>query len=354
MGERGGVNLYVYCANDPVNAYDPLGLSQWFVGGCPQCGHGTGPADPHGGNCVFNSTGGGSHGTALAAGAMDEICPGTALWDNPIFQYMLCTGRLGFKNAMGTLFANVSNLFRSRAQSEKQAPGSGEGSGCFVAGTIVKTESGDKPIEEVEEGECVWTYDTETRQWQLCEVAQTMRHEYAGDVITIAVAGEEIEASGNHPLWVVSGDELDRRPAPKDVYEHEKLLTPNGRWVEARDLRAGDALLLISGPAVVESVAQDLRAAEVFNFHVDGLHTYAVSRVGAMVHNKPMRRKPGKFGQFKGRDALRAENRMARDAAKAAKLTKDQQRILHDTISGQGLSYQKILEAAKEIEKGNF
>jgi len=67
---------------------------------------------------------------------------------------------------------------------------------------------------------------------------------------------------------------------------------------------------------------------------------------------KRLQRKPGKLGQFKGSDALRAENKLARDAAKAAKLTKDQQRQLHDAISGEGLTYQQILQRALDISRG--
>jgi RHS repeat-associated protein len=66
------------------------------------------------------------------------------------------------------------------------------------------------------------------------------------------------------------------------------------------------------------------------------------------------RMKPGKLGQFKGADALRAENRMPRDAAREAGLNKDQQKILHMQISGQGYSYQEILEKARQIKSGNW
>jgi RHS repeat-associated protein len=64
------------------------------------------------------------------------------------------------------------------------------------------------------------------------------------------------------------------------------------------------------------------------------------------------RKKPGKLGEFKGRDALRAENNVARDAGRAARLNKDQQRELHDRISGQGLNYKQILDIAKQIASG--
>lgn len=47
-------------------------------------------------------------------------------------------------------------------------------------------------------------------------------------------------------------------------------------------------------------------------------------------------------------------NKMARDAARAAGLDKDQQQELHRAISGQDFKYQEILEIAKKIAAGTF
>lgn len=70
--------------------------------------------------------------------------------------------------------------------------------------------------------------------------------------------------------------------------------------------------------------------------------------------NKQLRKKPGSLGQSKGTDALRRENKKPRDAAKKYKLNKDQQKKLHDEISGQGYSYDEILEVAKDIKDGKI
>jgi hypothetical protein len=47
-----------------------------------------------------------------------------------------------------------------------------------------------------------------------------------------------------------------------------------------------------------------------------------------------------------------SENRMARDAAKAAGLTKEQRQQLHREISGQRMSFEQIVEGANEIAAG--
>ncbi|MDD4102700.1 MAG: polymorphic toxin-type HINT domain-containing protein, partial [Kiritimatiellae bacterium] len=60
-----------------------------------------------------------------------------------------------------------------------------------------------------------------------------------------------------------------------------------GRWVEARDLRSGDALLLRDGHSAVVVAAEVFEAATVvFNLTISELHTYAVSSIGVLVHNK--------------------------------------------------------------------
>jgi hypothetical protein len=59
-----------------------------------------------------------------------------------------------------------------------------------------------------------------------------------------------------------------------------------GRWVLARDLRAGDELLLRHhGVIRLESIQFDDLEESVYNFHVAELQNYAVGRGGILVHN---------------------------------------------------------------------
>lgn len=62
-----------------------------------------------------------------------------------------------------------------------------------------------------------------------------------------------------------------------------------------------------------------------------------------------LRRKPGSLGKFKGRDALRRENKVVRDVAKKLKLTDDQWDQLHKAVSGEGMGYKEILKIAEEM-----
>ena len=114
--------------------------------------------------------------------------------------------------------------------------------GCFVAGTLVHTGVGLLPIDDVEVGDFVWAWDSTTNAWRLAEVERALVHTCEGDVITIVVGEDRIESTGNHPFWVVTGENLSDRPAAQHVGPEESLLTNRGRWVDARNLQVGDCL----------------------------------------------------------------------------------------------------------------
>ena len=61
------------------------------------------------------------------------------------------------------------------------------------------------------------------------------------------------------------------------------------------------------------------------------------------------RRKKGRRGQFKGRDALRQENRQVDAVVKQLGLSKHEQRLLHNDISGQDPSFEEMRQIAIEM-----
>ena len=133
----------------------------------------------------------------------------------------------------------------------------------------------------------MWAWDTVRDTWCLAEVDRTFVHAYEGDVIAIAVGEGTIESTGNHPFWVVTGENLADRPAAQHVGPEESPLTNRGRWVDARDLRAGDLLRSRQGGhTVVASISTRQEELTVYNIAVAGHRTYAVGRCGALVHNK--------------------------------------------------------------------
>jgi hypothetical protein len=157
---------------------------------------------------------------------------------------------------------------------------------CFPAGTPVHVSGGLKAIEEVAVGERVWSYDHKRLCWAEREVVEVYQLLHQGTMATLKVEGETLRATGGHPFWVVCGEDLVSRPSPVRIRPYELDSRQEGRWVLARHLRAGDAVLLRRGSVVVlESVRLDDVEERVYNFHVAELQNYAVGGCGVLVHN---------------------------------------------------------------------
>jgi hypothetical protein len=157
---------------------------------------------------------------------------------------------------------------------------------CFPAGTLVHTTVGLKAIEQVAAGDQVWAYDHRQLCWAEREVVKVYQLLHQGTMATIQVQGVTLRATGGHPFWVVRGKDLAARPKPVRIAAYELGGRLEGRWVLARDLRAGDAVLLRPGEVVaLESVRLDEVEERVYNFHVAELQNYAVGECGVLVHN---------------------------------------------------------------------
>ena len=102
---------------------------------------------------------------------------------------------------------------------------------CFVEGTIVKTEDGDKHIEDIKEGDKVWACDPTTGETGLKEVKQTFVNE-TEELVHLSVSdgidAQNIETTPSHPFYVVGygfryaselriGDKV--RTLSGDIYE---------------------------------------------------------------------------------------------------------------------------------------
>ena len=64
---------------------------------------------------------------------------------------------------------------------------------CFIAGTLVSTEDGQKPIENIQIGDLVWATDEKTGETALKEVVQLFRNE-TEEWIHVTVSGEKSPA----------------------------------------------------------------------------------------------------------------------------------------------------------------
>lgn len=160
------------------------------------------------------------------------------------------------------------------------------GGGCFPAGTEVLTANGHRAIETVEPGTEVYACDLATGEWILARVLKRQSFQWEGDMITIQLGSITIQATGNHPFYVVRGDRLASRPLPQDVPPEEQRMTEYGRWVEARDLKKGDVLKEKSGQGlIITSLSSRHGNNTVYCLEVENYHNCAVTRKGILVRN---------------------------------------------------------------------
>jgi intein/homing endonuclease len=136
---------------------------------------------------------------------------------------------------------------------------------CFVAGTLVATEDGQKPIEEIQAGDKVLSENPETGEVAYKTVEETYENETT-ELVHVFVNGEEIITTPSHPFYV-----------------------PKLGWTLAIKLRAGDILVLSNGEyVVVEAIQHELLESpiKVYNFEVEDFHTYFVGESSVLVHNE--------------------------------------------------------------------
>jgi RHS repeat-associated protein len=138
---------------------------------------------------------------------------------------------------------------------------------CFAAGTLVLTEEGLIPIEDIDVGDLVWARDDETGEegWRtVTELFETPEQELL-ELQFEASDGtlETLRVTPGHPLW-----SLD-----------------DGRWDSAGDLELGEAVEALRGPMRLIAATEELRRETVYNIEVDELHTYFVGNAGVWSHN---------------------------------------------------------------------
>jgi hypothetical protein len=134
---------------------------------------------------------------------------------------------------------------------------------CFVAGTEILTSEGLKNIEDIQVGDWVIADDPTTEgEIEARQVTDTFVR-YTDHLIDIYINEEVISVTSEHPFW-----------------------TPDQGWIPAKDLQIGSLLQTEDGRIIdVDKLDYREEAATVYNFHVEGFHTYFVSELGVLVHN---------------------------------------------------------------------
>ncbi|MDR6553772.1 polymorphic toxin-type HINT domain-containing protein [Paenibacillus qinlingensis] len=133
---------------------------------------------------------------------------------------------------------------------------------CFTAGTVVKTDQGQLPIEQIQAGDLVLSKNAETG-----EVAyKPVEHTFEKEITTawhLTFGNETVTTTDRHPFWIQGKG-----------------------WVLAKDLNVGDLLEKSDGSLVaIETIEVKEENVKVYNFSVQDFHTYFVTNLGIFTHN---------------------------------------------------------------------
>jgi hypothetical protein len=134
---------------------------------------------------------------------------------------------------------------------------------CFGAGTLVRTLEGVQVIESIRVGDRVLTQDIKSGALGYNPV-MVIHHNPPSPTFLIKVSGDTIVSSPFHRFWI----------------------TGKG-WIMARDLKGGETVRLLDGPARVESVESG-PVQPVFNLDVAEAHDFFAGRAAALVHDNTL------------------------------------------------------------------
>ena len=229
-------------------------------------------------SCSFAKTVGtvakASGAITFVMGGFDTLALGSKILfgDNWFSDFNAALHESSIYNITQTTIASVA-VFTGGMNSgfNKAANSAGVKPSCFVAGTLVMVVAGMVAIETIKSGDKVISTDPETMETSPKTVLETYIREVT-TLVHLTVNGEEIVTTVDHPFYV-----------------------KNQGFIKAGELIVGDELLDVNGNVLlVEKFNVELtdEPVTVYNFQVEGFHTYHVGCFYVLVHNADYNQSP--------------------------------------------------------------
>ena len=154
---------------------------------------------------------------------------------------------------------------------------------CFTGDTLVSTEDGLRPIEEIQAEDYVWSENTETGEKELKKGLSVSVTETKALVHVTTKNGTVINTTENHPFYV----EGKGWCAAAELEDSDVLRTQDGETETVKDVQ-------------IENLEE---AVKVYNLEIEDSHTYYVSADEVLVHNE-CDIEGGGHGSDKHKDAI--------------------------------------------------
>jgi Flp pilus assembly pilin Flp len=185
---------------------------------------------------------------------------------------------------------------------------------CFAAGTPVHTEHGLRAIEDVEEGDYIWSRDDHSGALAL----QRVEHKFITperEIRALTLEHEELHVTPEHPFWTQQG------------------------WKSAKALHEGEYVELFPDEWTRVVANEPLpELVTVYNFEVEDFHTYFVGNEGVWVHNKYDEENPRNLNQqqrHRLRDIEERASTPGNDGTRFS-VTRREHNQLRDAFLGEG------------------
>ena len=282
IGFGGGMNWYAYAGNNPILLSDSMGLSGYGedVGNNIAAeGRGVLKGAEALDVAIFSfldhpvdTTVEALNGLKAASnGAVDNI---NRLWARELlgYDYQISQQSHQFRKALKDSITNFDfedggalafNIVAGKALATVIGRLSAEG--CFMAGTVISTPSGEVNIEDIKVGDVVYAYDFESGRVVERTVLDTPRN-FTHLWVKLYFGNDEVVATANHRIWVES----------------------EGDWVPAGLIKTGMAIRVQNGSSrtVSRVVSYEIRTPEItYNLEVDVDHNFYAGYVKALAHN---------------------------------------------------------------------